>query len=469
MRENLKRYFVSLCLEISQYESVSIDILAIIKVLDNPGNKHEQYFFNYERQQEYKLTLENFGSFTYLAFTTLSDVLYYTTHLKEQTPQYWPHRNSGCLYYMKAIPEKNFIFFERSAKAIAFSSKSNTNFNTRLLLHKISIKNDYAKLTIQHKAYSKKCTTRYWSFKNLKLIRSVITSKNILSAVFPKSNLPFVQSLISFGQNWNVSFKEMEGINTMKEFLQCHVNNSGGVLKVTNKISKYPLKLVYEFCKIKDEYIVAVIGQFLTTLTVSQLAFDDNPIYTYLYFKLKDQQVMPHKDFVIYLNDYFRLCNQSNIYPNVRISSVKRLKLEHDILMREEKRSLVPEFTAPIPILTSAEQDGYSISYIKNDADLIAESVEMKHCVTSYASDIQKGNSVIYKVEGNNERATLELARSGNAKAYSVRQLKGKFNETVSDMMIKAVEKILKNNIPDGKLLNIKELQNQYDVDALHF
>ena len=103
--------------------------------------------------------------------------------------------------------------------------------------------------------------------------------------------------------------------------------------------------------------------------------------------------------------------------------------------------------------------DGFEYEYelIDNKERLIQESLEMSHCVATYAHKINSGNCAIFSIMYENQRYTLEV---GQASFYTEDmkkmlknplvcvQLKGKYNAAPPELLKKAVDyKLSKDNI----------------------
>jgi hypothetical protein len=96
--------------------------------------------------------------------------------------------------------------------------------------------------------------------------------------------------------------------------------------------------------------------------------------------------------------------------------------------------------------------DKISFVLIESAEELQKESMEMKHCVSSYAESIASGNCLIFRVYDTErlERATLELSLRKKEKHtkdlyLTFNQLKAKHNNRATKRIIKTVIDFCKN------------------------
>lgn len=474
MQNNLKRYFIAFCSDLMAGERLDYNLSSLLDVFENPKTECEQYLCC-ESGRQFLLKAKNFGPFIYVSLTSLSPYLFHGSHWKTFPFNQYHTLNSGNLAFIKVIPASNFIFYEREDRAITMNRRIGKPFDSRTCLKRVSIKNDHPRLTFYSRSRIRKSFgSRYFSFKNISLLKKYI-SKSILLICFPKANTPWVQELINSYLNWNVSFNELQTIDSKKEFLSKHFENNQSCFKVTHKLTKWPLPLIHNLAFIKSVYNASVIEQMFANLSLSKLCIstDYNPYYIYLYFK-----IIAYTDNIsestIYLRDYISMCTQLNREPNLKIKSFKRLVSEHDKLAKIIALNDVRVFEAPVPNVKEAEYEGVKIAYIKNEKDLIEESVRMKHCVASYEWRIISGKSIIYRVESETERATLELEK-GISDTFYLRQIKGPFNKSVTEKLIDTVKDILAKQpikieyVPETKGEETVTINNSaahpYDID----
>ena len=89
----------------------------------------------------------------------------------------------------------------------------------------------------------------------------------------------------------------------------------------------------------------------------------------------------------------------------------------------------------------------YEYELIDDKERLIQESIEMSHCVATYADRINNGYCGIFSIMYEGSRYTLEVVQSmfsDEKKALSYNQLKGKFNSAPPAGLVEAVNNVLK-------------------------
>lgn len=123
--------------------------------------------------------------------------------------------------------------------------------------------------------------------------------------------------------------------------------------------------------------------------------------------------------------------------------SLKRWQEEHD---RLTKMTLLGKYSdKPFCDAVTYEEDGYTFTLLNNQMAIATEGKTMHHCVGSYAGLAAQGSYAVFRVEGNNERATLglELAALGE-KRFEFNQCYGLCNSRVSDRLRDAAHRVLR-------------------------
>lgn len=220
----------------------------------------------------------------------------------------------------------------------------------------------------------------------------------------------------------------------------------GGLL--SKRVLRYPLNVIHSLSRIKDAYCCDRLLNFLSKETgllegsfnphiVSKNSFD---VLHYLFTCFYTGRFHGQRIDTELMEDYIHMSLLNERWPNVKIKSFKRLKMEHDLLAGDIALSAVPDFSIPDPKLLLPEKDGYEFKCICNKDQLLKESREMHHCVAIYAQDILSGESVIYSIHGK-ERATAEFIDYGNG--YRLIQVKAHHNKNVSEALEKLLESLI--------------------------
>lgn len=258
---------------------------------------------------------------------------------------------------------------------------------------------------------------------------------------------PFLLDFISSGLDWNFDRLDLSQINCKKDFIEQYIKISASPLKLTKRVLKYPLKVVYSLVGIYDAYCSERLLIFLSHET-SLLEGSFNPhlinkgvdeILIYLFTCFFERQLGTKTGDSRLLRDYLSMSLDHGLAPNVKIKSFKRLVIEHDRLVNEVSLKNVPDFEIKDPSLLPHEMDGYVFDCICNREQLLNEAREMKHCVASYAEEIKSGDSIIYSISGK-ERATAEFMDSG--RVYRLAQVKSFCNKDVSDTLWSLLKKL---------------------------
>jgi hypothetical protein len=88
-------------------------------------------------------------------------------------------------------------------------------------------------------------------------------------------------------------------------------------------------------------------------------------------------------------------------------------------------------FDLPPDIPRSLEQGGYTFTLLVSPQQMAEESMLMRHCIHSYAGEVREGRYLAFRVDGNDERATLGVGRFRHR--WMFEQVRGKFNALMSD------------------------------------
>jgi len=77
------------------------------------------------------------------------------------------------------------------------------------------------------------------------------------------------------------------------------------------------------------------------------------------------------------------------------------------------------------------EKDNITATLLDTRRKLSEEGNVMHHCVSSYASYVERGEYLVYSVRGNNERSTIGLQKVGDT--FDIEQVRGVCNANVSE------------------------------------
>ena len=248
-----------------------------------------------------------------------------------------------------------------------------------------------------------------------------------LEATIDESHIqakPFLDSFRSYEIPWRVTLKELEDIADKTEFIRTHFLNMGCPLKPTNRIMAFPLHIVHALAHLKDEKCAKRLYEFLAEKGSSFFNGSEpdilnlpphDALYNILgdlfmcYFmdRCKDQPIEPH-----FIYDYFSLSLVFGGSPNLKIRSFKRLKKEHDTMMKNLNIESMDDFLIADSRLLPPEANGFFFQQIINKELLIKEADELEHCIVHYAEEIKDGSSIVYSISGK-ERATAEIVDEG--------------------------------------------------------
>ena len=146
---------------------------------------------------------------------------------------------------------------------------------------------------------------------------------------------------------------------------------------------------------------------------------------------------------------------------SLKVTSLKRWQEEHQRRSRLRMLKGVANIKTADMYKNALEGFEYEYELIDNKERLIQESIEMNHCVATYANKINTGGCGIFSIMYKGDRYTLEVGRSSMSDTMNKMmnnpllcvQLKGKFNTKAPQELEKAVvSKLSKGNTAFLKL-----------------
>lgn len=132
---------------------------------------------------------------------------------------------------------------------------------------------------------------------------------------------------------------------------------------------------------------------------------------------------------------------------SLKVTSLKRWQEEHQRKTRLRMLKGVKNIKTHDVYKDALKDFAYEYELIDNKERLIQESVEMSHCVATYAERINNGYCGIFSIMYEGSRYTLEVVLStfsNGKKELSYNQLKGKFNSAPPEGLVEAVRNVLK-------------------------
>jgi PcfJ-like protein len=176
-----------------------------------------------------------------------------------------------------------------------------------------------------------------------------------------------------------------------------------------------------------------------------------------IFFKKAGQQVRErkyskwlrdHKDAFRDIEDSLMEAAQDEIKGIQSWSALERFSQDwHQRMERQAVCAIDDKGYSGTPFKTTTElpdrfeRDGYIFTLLKTGKAMAAEGAEMRHCLSSYVWRAENGNYLAFAVEGNGERATLGLSRSG--KKWVIDQMRGKRNAKVSGAIMKSCDGLI--------------------------
>lgn len=148
------------------------------------------------------------------------------------------------------------------------------------------------------------------------------------------------------------------------------------------------------------------------------------------------------------------------------ITSKKRWQEEHQIMTKLRMLAGVPEIKVGEIYKKALEGIEYPCELIESKTRLIQESIELHHCVATYAEKINSGKCAIFSIEFEGKRYTLEVAVRKDLSGIMYRpiQFRGSSNCSAPDFIGKRVTEILRGN---SRPLEDKEIKESIEQATL--
>ena len=226
-------------------------------------------------------------------------------------------------------------------------------------------------------------------------------------------------------------------INT-KNDLEAMSNMFG--VKIPQVLQKFPVNDVLILYKtIKDYNQINKLCQFIAKNPTSQ--FGLYQIIAEMLFNDPTQYWLVTD----YIGDNLSLKTKN---VSLKITSIKRWQDEHRKATAKRMLKGVPEIKVNDVYKKALEGLEYPYELIETKDKLIQESVELGHCVATYANKINSGDCGIFSVEYEGKRYTLEVKANQFDKgiAYVPVQFRGLHNCAAPDVLLKTVCNLLYKN-----------------------
>lgn len=145
------------------------------------------------------------------------------------------------------------------------------------------------------------------------------------------------------------------------------------------------------------------------------------------------------------LSDFINMSIQNNEKISLKRTSIKKIIEDHDRLVLKTQ---LKHYKVRLKIDKKFDNLKLSKEFLllKTTKEIIKEGIIQNHCVASYIPKVNEGKCVIYTVDYNDIKYTLEIGYTPKA-GYSLRQIQGYSNrEIVPEELIEKIKVQLKEN-----------------------
>lgn len=174
-------------------------------------------------------------------------------------------------------------------------------------------------------------------------------------------------------------------------------------------------------------------------------------IYTALnkksYWKNEDGECVNEEDVKFVVEDYINLCRKTKTRINLKHTSAKKLKEEHDNLAVRYTKKNVPLIKIPRKTKFKALDRMLPIGFekITSRKRIILEGINMHHCVALYAQKINEDKCAIYSLVYKDRKYTIEFGMTGGEHVkYKIRQIQSICNRGCSKDVREYVKSFIK-------------------------
>jgi hypothetical protein len=213
------------------------------------------------------------------------------------------------------------------------------------------------------------------------------------------------------------------------------LENYAGV-KIPQVLKKHfiSMELLQLYKGLKDYNEVNKLCQY-----ISKNPVNGDPLHKFLAKMLFNSEL---KQWLI--TDSFNDCIRLNKrFLSLKVTSVKRWQDEHSKRFAMIRAKNTPDFKTKDIYKNALEGFEYEAELINEKKRLVDESVEMGHCVSTYAHKINNGDCAIFAIKYKDVRYTLEIGMLNDS--FIVSQLKGRYNASAPQELNLSIENFLKN------------------------
>ncbi|MGL5779988.1 PcfJ domain-containing protein, partial [Cetobacterium sp.] len=145
------------------------------------------------------------------------------------------------------------------------------------------------------------------------------------------------------------------------------------------------------------------------------------------------------------VSDFINMSIQNNEKISLKRTSIKKIREDHNKLALERRLKYYK-----VRLKIGKKFDNLKLSkefiLLKTTKEIVKEGIVQNHCVASYIPEINEGKCVIYTVDYNNIKYTLEIGYTSKT-GYCLRQIQGYSNrEIVPEELIEKIKVQLKEN-----------------------
>lgn len=223
-----------------------------------------------------------------------------------------------------------------------------------------------------------------------------------------------------------------------------------------NKSNINLLYAIYNVSKYVDEKSRRIIEEYKDSDIFKQMRIPANVsfygrkskgvrefIYAYYIKKLGTENITEEDSIII--RDYINICLDMKEKISLRYNSIKKLNNAHIKLSEKYEYKNMPDIQVPKDsrFKDLRKQLPSAFEWIKTKRRLIREAILQKHCVISYATNINKDICAIYSFVYEPENCTYTLEFQEENGKYKLVQMQKKYNQGCSDKARQYVQQFI--------------------------
>jgi len=259
-----------------------------------------------------------------------------------------------------------------------------------------------------------------------KKVQPRILCGNIITPFFPMIGKLADKIFLNITYNSIVPLSYRYHLNTKNDYEVLENFIGKKIPKSLKEFTAYELTLLYRGIKNHNE--INKLCQYISKNPINGRSIS-NVLSKMLFNSTDDQWI---------INDSFQDCiTLRKATLSLKVTSKIRWEQEHAQKFNIIRLKGTPEIQTKNVYKNALNNFQYESELINDKQRLLTESIEMSHCVSSYAQRINNGDCAIFSINYSDAKYTLEVGISNNI--YQLSQIRGKYNCSAPEELINSI------------------------------